>query len=47
MNKKDIANIRKQFKLNNNLMSIREIFNVYVKKNQVRFTIMSVNHFKC
>ncbi len=32
MNKKDIANIRKQFKLNNNLMSIREIFNVYVKK---------------
>ncbi|MBM4763544.1 DUF4317 domain-containing protein [Bacillus sp. B15-48] len=32
MNKKDIANIRKQFKLNNNLLSIREIFNVYVKK---------------
>ena len=32
MNKKDIANIRKQFKLNNDLMKIREIFNVYVKK---------------
>lgn len=32
MNKKDIANIRKQFKLDNDLMSIREIFNVYVKK---------------
>lgn len=32
MNKKDIANIRKQFKLNNNRMQIREIFNVYVKK---------------
>lgn len=32
MNKKDIANIRKQFKLNNHLMEIREIFNVYVKK---------------
>lgn len=32
MNKKDIANIRKQFKLNNNYMKIREIFNVYVKK---------------
>lgn len=32
MNKKDIANIRKQFKLNNNLMEIHEIFNVYVKK---------------
>lgn len=32
MNKKDIANIRKQFKLDNHLMDIREIFNVYVKK---------------
>lgn len=32
MNKKDIANIRKQFKLNNHLMNIREIFNVYVQK---------------
>lgn len=32
MNKKDIANIRKQFKLNNNYMKILEIFNVYVKK---------------
>src|SRR3954470_1504667 len=31
MNKKDIANIRKQFKLDNYLMNIREIFNVYVK----------------
>lgn len=32
MNKNDIANIRKQFKLNNERMRIREIFNVYVKK---------------
>ncbi|MCD4837580.1 MULTISPECIES: DUF4317 domain-containing protein [Neobacillus] len=32
MNKKDIANIRKQFKLDNPRMNIREIFNVYVKK---------------
>jgi hypothetical protein len=32
MKKKDIANIRKQFKLDNDLMKIREIFNVYVKK---------------
>lgn len=32
MNKKDIANIRKQFKLNNNLLTIREIFTVYVQK---------------
>jgi hypothetical protein len=32
LNKKDIANIRKQFKLDNYRMNIREIFNVYVKK---------------
>jgi hypothetical protein len=32
MNKNDIANIRKQFKLDNYLLKIREIFNVYVKK---------------
>jgi hypothetical protein len=32
MNKNDIANIRKQFKLNNNYMRIRDVFNVYVKK---------------
>lgn len=32
MNKKDIANIRKQFKLNNDLLRIKEIFNVYVQK---------------
>ncbi|MFS0634869.1 DUF4317 domain-containing protein [Mesobacillus foraminis] len=32
MNKKDIANIRKQFKLDNHLLKISEIFNVYVKK---------------
>lgn len=32
MNKKDIANIRKEFKLDNYRMNIREIFNVYVQK---------------
>lgn len=32
MNKKDIANIRKQFKLDNPRMNMKEIFNVYVKK---------------
>ncbi|CEG26469.1 DUF4317 domain-containing protein [Bacillus sp. B-jedd] len=32
MNKKDIANIRKQFKLDNFYLKLGEIFNVYVKK---------------
>ncbi|MUV37656.1 hypothetical protein JNUCC1_01462 [Lentibacillus sp. JNUCC-1] len=32
MNKKDIADIRKQFKLNNDLLKIHDIFNVYIMK---------------
>lgn len=32
MNKKDVANIRKQFKVDNELLKVKEIFNVYVKK---------------
>lgn len=32
MNKKDIANIRKQFKINNDLLRITDMFNVYVMK---------------
>lgn len=32
MNKKDIASIRKQFKVDNDLLKITEIFNVYIMK---------------
>ncbi|MFA9559166.1 DUF4317 domain-containing protein [Evansella sp. AB-rgal1] len=32
MNKKDIANIRKQFKVDNDLLKIHDIFNVYIMK---------------
>jgi len=32
LNKKDIANIKKQFKINNDLLKIHEIFNVYIMK---------------
>ncbi|MDZ5474434.1 DUF4317 domain-containing protein [Bacillus sp. 31A1R] len=32
MNKKDVAQIRKQFKLNNDLLKIHDIFNVYIMK---------------
>ncbi len=32
MNKKDIADIRKQFKLDNDLLKIHDIFNVYIRK---------------
>ncbi|MDQ0253922.1 hypothetical protein J2S74_001294 [Evansella vedderi] len=33
MNKKDVANIRKQFKVNNDLLKISDIFNVYIMKD--------------
>lgn len=33
MNKKDIAQIRKQFKINNDLLKILDIFNVYITKD--------------
>jgi hypothetical protein len=32
LNKKDIANIKKQFKINNDLLKIHEIYNVYIMK---------------
>ncbi|MEN0665460.1 DUF4317 domain-containing protein [Caldifermentibacillus hisashii] len=32
MNVKDIANIRKQFKLDNHLLQVKDIFNVYIRK---------------
>ncbi|GGB59752.1 DUF4317 family protein [Virgibacillus dakarensis] len=32
MNKKDVANIRKQFKVDNDLLKVTEIFNVYIMK---------------
>jgi len=32
MNKKDIAHIRNQFKMNNDLLKVKDIFNVYVMK---------------
>lgn len=32
MNIKDIANIRKQFKLDNDLLKVKDIFNVYIRK---------------
>ncbi|AXI10183.1 hypothetical protein CUC15_15135 [Oceanobacillus zhaokaii] len=32
MNKKDIADIKKQFKVNNDLLKINDIFNVYIMK---------------
>ncbi|MEQ2525085.1 DUF4317 domain-containing protein [Bacillaceae bacterium CLA-AA-H227] len=45
MNKNDIANIRKQFKLNSKYMQIRDIFNVYVKKETGEIYTHVSQHF--
>src|SRR5690625_3809588 len=34
MNKKDIAAIRKQFKLDNDLLKIHDIYNVYIRQER-------------
>lgn len=36
MNKKELANIRKEFKLDSNMMNIQEIYSVYLKKDNVQ-----------
>lgn len=36
MNNKDIAEIRKQFKLDNDLLRITDIYNVYISRKAVR-----------
>ncbi|MBU3181644.1 DUF4317 family protein [Clostridium psychrophilum] len=36
MNKKELANIRKEFKLDSDMMKIQEIYSVYLKKDNVK-----------
>jgi hypothetical protein len=44
MNKKEIADIRKEFKLDSNLMKIQEIYTVYLKKDNVQIDFEPVIH---
>ncbi|KRG16337.1 DUF4317 domain-containing protein [Lederbergia galactosidilytica] len=45
MNKKDIADIRKQFKLDNDLLKIHDIFNVYIRKESSEIYHQESNPF--
>jgi hypothetical protein len=44
MNKKEIADIRKEFKLDSNMMKIQEIYTVYLKKDNVQIDFEPVIH---
>ncbi|MBW9149488.1 DUF4317 domain-containing protein [Clostridium sp. CM028] len=44
MNKKELANIRKGFKLDSGMMKIQEIYSVYLKKDNVRIDYEPVIH---
>ena len=44
MNKKELANIRKEFKLDSGMMKIQEIYSVYLKKDNVQIDYEPVIH---
>ncbi|WP_308011340.1 DUF4317 family protein [Clostridium tagluense] len=44
MNKKEIADIRKEFKLDSSMMKIQEIYSVYLKKDNVQIDYEPVIH---
>ncbi|MBK5241887.1 DUF4317 family protein [Clostridium sp.] len=44
MNKKELANIRKEFKLDSGMMKIQEIYSVYLKKDNVQIDFEPVIH---
>ena len=44
MNKKEISDIRKEFKLDSSMMKIQEIYSVYLKKDNVEIDLKPVIH---
>ena len=44
MNKKELADIRKEFKLDSGMMKIEEIYSVYLKKDNVQIDYKPVIH---
>ena len=46
MNKKDLADLRKEFKLNSYMMPIKEIYSVYLKKDNGEIITKELNHFE-
>ena len=46
MNKNDIADLRKEFKLTTHMMSVKEIYSVYLKKDNKEFVMKELNHLE-
>jgi hypothetical protein len=46
MNKKDLADIRKEFKLGSYALNIKEVYSVYLKKDNGEIIIKELNHFE-
>ena len=44
MNKKELSDIRKEFKLDNGMIKIEEIYSVYLKKDNVQIDFEPVIH---
>ena len=44
MNKKELADIRKEFKLENGMIKIEEIYSVYLKKDNVQIDYEPIIH---
>lgn len=45
MNKKDLADIRKEFKLNTYSMPIKEVYSIYLKKDNAEIITRELKHF--
>lgn len=46
MNKKDLADLRKEFKLNSYMMPIKEIYSIYLKKDNGEIITRELNYFE-
>jgi hypothetical protein len=46
MNKNDLADLRKEFKLTTHMMSVKEIYSVYLKKDNKEFVMKELNYLE-
>lgn len=46
MNKKDLADIRKEFKLGSYMLPIKEVYSVYIKKDNGEIITRELEHFE-
>ena len=46
MNKNDLADLRKEFKLTTHMMSVKEIYSVYLKKDNKEYVMKELNYLE-